>query len=79
MEFERYADDAVVHRVTQRQAQQVLAALTARMADVGLRLHPDKTRVVYCKDGDRRREQHEHTSFTFLPFCRPHRFLGWWG
>ena len=54
--------------MTQRQAQQVLAALTARMADVGLRLHPDKTRIVYCKDGDRRREQHEHTSFTFLGF-----------
>jgi RNA-directed DNA polymerase len=41
VEFERYADDAVVHCVTQRQARQVLAALTARMADVGLRLHPD--------------------------------------
>jgi RNA-directed DNA polymerase len=68
VEFERYADDAVVHCVTRRQAQQVLAALTARMADVGLRLHPDKTRIVYCKDGDRRREQHEHTSFTFLGF-----------
>jgi RNA-directed DNA polymerase len=68
VEFERYADDAVVHCVTRRQAQQVLAALTVRMADVGLRLHPDKTRIVYCKDGDRRREQHEHTSFTFLGF-----------
>jgi RNA-directed DNA polymerase len=41
VEFERYADDAVVHCVTQRQARQVLAALTARMADVGLLLHPD--------------------------------------
>jgi RNA-directed DNA polymerase len=68
VEFERYADDAVVHCVTRRQAQQVLAALTARMADVGLRLHPDKTRIVYCKDGDRRRVQHGHTSFTFLGF-----------
>jgi RNA-directed DNA polymerase len=68
VEFERYADDAVVHCVTRRQAQQVLAALTVRMADVGLRLHPDKTRIVYCKDGDRRRVQHGHTSFTFLGF-----------
>jgi RNA-directed DNA polymerase len=40
VEFERYADDAVVHCVTQRQARQVLAALTARMADVGLRAAP---------------------------------------
>ena len=34
---------------------------------MGLRLHPDKTRIVYCKDGNRRGE-HEHTSFTFLGF-----------
>jgi RNA-directed DNA polymerase len=40
---------------------------------VGLRLHPDKTRVVYCKDGQRR-EKHEHTSFTFLGFTfRPRK------
>src|SRR6266487_5378270 len=68
VEFERFADDAVVHCVTQRQAQQVLAALKVRMADVGLRLHPDKTRIVYCKDGERHRADHEHTSFAFLGF-----------
>jgi len=45
----------------------VLAAIAARMGEVGLRIHPDKTRVVYCKDG-RRRGDHEHTSFTFLGF-----------
>src|SRR5207302_8411714 len=38
--FERYADDAVIHCVTERQAQLVLSALTDRMAEVGLRLHP---------------------------------------
>lgn len=65
--FERYVDDAVVHCVTERQAHQVLAALQARMIDVGLRLHPDKTRIVYCKDDDRRGDN-EHTSFTFLGF-----------
>ena len=43
VEFERYADDAVVHCATQRQARQVLAALAERMEQVGLRLHPDKT------------------------------------
>jgi RNA-directed DNA polymerase len=65
--FERYVDDAVVHCVSERQARQVLAALQDRMVEVGLRLHPDKTRIVYCKDG-RRRGDHEHTSFTFLGF-----------
>ena len=46
--FERYADDAVVHCATERQASQVLAALGERMAEVGLQLHPDKTKIVYC-------------------------------
>ena len=50
MEFERYADDAVVHCVTQRQELKLFAALAVRMAEVGLRLHPDKTKIVYCKD-----------------------------
>jgi RNA-directed DNA polymerase len=65
--FERYADDAVVHCVSKRQAEEVLAAIAERMEEVGLRLHPDKTQIVYCKDG-RRRGDHEHTSFTFLGF-----------
>jgi RNA-directed DNA polymerase len=65
--WERYADDAVVHCKSRRQAELVLAGIAARMAEVGLRLHPDKTRIVYCKDG-RRRGEHEHTSFTFLGY-----------
>ena len=65
--FERYVDDAVVHCVSERQARQVLAALTGRMAEVGLQLHPDKTRIVYCQDG-KRRHAFEHTSFTFLGY-----------
>jgi RNA-directed DNA polymerase len=48
--FERYADDAVVHCRSRRQAYDVLDAIAARMSEVGLRLHPDKTRVVYCKE-----------------------------
>ncbi len=67
VQFERYADDAVVHCVSERRAREVLAALENRMAEVGLRLHPDKTRIVYCKDGARRGFS-EHTSFTFLGF-----------
>jgi group II intron reverse transcriptase/maturase len=65
--FERYADDVVVHCVSRRQAETVLAGIAERMSEVGLRLHPDKTRIVYCKDGTRR-GSHEHTSFTFLGF-----------
>ena len=65
--FERYADDAVVHCATERQARQVREALTDRLAGLGLQLHPDKTRIVYCKD-DRRRGDYEPTSFTFLGY-----------
>jgi group II intron reverse transcriptase/maturase len=67
VEFERYSDDAVVHCVTERQARRVLAGIGRRLAEVGLRLHPDKTRIVYCKD-DNRRGSYEHTSFVFLGF-----------
>jgi len=67
VEFERFADDAVVHCRTERQAQLVLVALSERLASVGLRLHPDKTAIVYCKDR-KRRLSYERTSFTFLGY-----------
>jgi group II intron reverse transcriptase/maturase len=65
--FERYADDAVVHCKSERQARYVRQAIADRMAEVGLRLHPDKTKIVYCKDGNRP-SSYEHTAFTFLGF-----------
>ena len=65
--FERYADDAVVHCASEAQAKRLVAAIGNRMAEVGLRLHPAKTRIVYCKDG-RRRLDAEHVAFTFLGF-----------
>ena len=68
VEFERYADDAVVHCATEQQARRVLAALEDRMAEVGLQLHPDKTRIVYCRDRNRRRSDCADTSFTFLGY-----------
>jgi RNA-directed DNA polymerase len=65
--FERYADDAVIHCDTEAQARSLLAALAERLRSVGLELHPVKTRVVYCKDTNRRKEA-EHTSFDFLGY-----------
>ena len=67
VQFERYADDVVVHCVSRSQAQRLVAAIADRMVEVGLRLHPAKTRIVYCKDG-RRRAEYEHTAFTFLGY-----------
>ena len=69
--FERYADDAIVHCKTEREAQEVRAALTARLAECGLELHPEKTKVVYCKDDSRRRsypnEKFDFLGYTFQP------------
>lgn len=66
--FERYADDAVIHCRTQNEARAVLTALRDRMRQVGLRLHPDKTRIGYCKDGKRSDPFDGPTMFDFLGF-----------
>jgi len=65
--FERFADDVVVHCVTERQARQVREAIGRRLADVGLQLHPDKTRLVYCKDYKRCLD-YDQVSFTFCGY-----------
>ena len=65
--FERYADDVVIHCDTEQQAQQLWAGLVERLGSLGLELHPDKTKIVYCKDTNRRDEA-EHTSFDFLGY-----------
>lgn len=71
--FERYCDDAVVHCRSEKQARYVRDAIAARLAQVGLELHPDKTRIIYCEDADRA-SSYEHTKFTFLGYeFRPRR------
>jgi RNA-directed DNA polymerase len=76
VEFERFADDAVVHCVTERQAREVWVALSERLESVGLRLHPDKTKIVHCRDSNRR-GSYERTSFTFLGYTfRPREARG---
>jgi RNA-directed DNA polymerase len=71
--FERFADDGVVHCVSERQARFVRDAIARRLADVGLDLHPDKTRIVYCKNSNRP-GTYEHVSFTFCGYTfRPRK------
>jgi RNA-directed DNA polymerase len=73
VEFERYADDAIVHCTSLAQAEQVRDAIAARLSECGLELHPDKTRIVYCKQGGRH-GSHEHESFDFLGYTfRPRK------
>ena len=68
--FERYADDVVIHCDTEQQARQLWADVAERLGSLGLELHPDKTKNLYCKD-TKRRDEAEHTSFDFLgyTFC----------
>lgn len=66
-EFERYVDDVVVHCTSESQAQFVKDAISERLIAVGLELHPTKTKIVYCKDSNRKRS-HEHERFDFLGY-----------
>jgi hypothetical protein len=65
--FERYADDAILHCKTKQQAEIVRDAIVERLAQVGLELNLDKTRIVYCKD-ENRTGSHEHEQFDFLGY-----------
>lgn len=68
--FERYADDAIVHCHTYKQALYVKQMLEARFAECGLTLHPEKTKIVYCKFGNKKRETEDYpdVSFDFLGY-----------
>lgn len=77
--FCRYADDGVVHCRTEAEALKMKGVLEARFRECHLELHSEKTRVIYCKDEDRRKD-HSQTSFDFLGFTfRPRRAKNRWG
>lgn len=77
--FERYADDIVAHCKTEKQAKLVLESIKRRLAQCRLEVHPQKTKIVYCKDGDRQ-GRHAHEKFDFLGYTfRPRRSKNRWG
>ena len=65
--FERYADDSVIHLRNEEEANSLKEALGKRMEECGLSLHPDKTRIVYCKDANRK-NSFSSQSFDFLGY-----------
>jgi RNA-directed DNA polymerase len=67
VQFERYCDDVIVHARSERQARLLWVAIAKRLAECGLELSEQKTRIVYCKDDDRRGSC-EHTSFDYLGY-----------
>lgn len=67
VEFERYADDIIIHCKDENQAQEIRQALEARLRECALTLHPEKTKVVYCRD-DSRKGRYPTKKFTFLGY-----------
>lgn len=69
--FERYADDGIYHCANLAQAERLKALVEQRLTDCGLALHPDKTKIVYCKDtrrrGDYPRHKFDFLGYTFRP------------
>lgn len=77
--FCRYADDGITHCRTEAEAKLLLKSLDVRFKECGLELHPEKTKIVYCKDDDRRGEYCD-ISFDFLSYTfRPRRSKNRWG
>ena len=64
----RYADDGLVHCRTEQEAVAVKAMLQARFAECELEMHPVKTKIVYCRDSQRR-GRYPNVSFDFLGYC----------
>ncbi len=65
--YERYADDIIIHCATHEEALDKLNQITKRLLECGLEIHPEKTKIVYCKD-DRRKGKHDRVQFKFLGF-----------
>lgn len=83
--FVRYADDIIIHCVSENQACFILRELKSRLAVCGLSAHPEKTRIVYCKDYRRnlkgKKSKFDFLGFSFRPVSKPSKrggmFLGY--
>lgn len=67
VKFTRYADDVIVNCKSQNHAEHTLKAIKSRMHQIGLELHPEKTKIVYCRDY-RRQEKYPNVKFDFLGY-----------
>src|SRR3954470_9918875 len=57
----------ICHCSSEEQAEALRVALENRFAECGLTLHPEKTKIVYCKDDDRRGD-YPNRKFDFLGY-----------
>lgn len=67
-DFVRYADDIIVHCKTETEAEGLLEQIKERLKACGLEIHPEKTKIVYCKDSKRRENSDRPQKFTFLGY-----------
>lgn len=70
----RYADDGVCHCVSLKQTKYIKKRLQARFAQCGIEMNMDKTRIVYCKELNRR-EEYNNTTFDFLGYTFRQRII----
>ena len=63
--WERYADDIIIHCNGEHQAYFLLKQIKERFLEYHLELHPQKTKIVFCKQANRRGNYHL-VSFDFL-------------
>jgi len=79
--FERFADDVIAHCESEEQAQAVKRSIEARLKRCQLELHPEKTKIVYCKDGNRRgsypTEKFDFLGYTFRGRRSKNRWSGY--
>jgi RNA-directed DNA polymerase len=64
----RYADDGICHCKTKEQAEALLAELGERFKECKLEIHPEKTKIVYCRNGNRKEAHESNTRFEFLGY-----------
>jgi RNA-directed DNA polymerase len=66
--FERYLDDCIIHLNTKQEAQDALKRIEDRMTEIGLQLHPVKTKIVHCVAKKAISSKQENVTFTFLGY-----------
>lgn len=74
IEFERYADDIVVHCRHIKQALRLLEAIKKRLKDCKLELNREKSKIVYCRRNQKKQppfkvyyQKFDFLGFTFKP------------
>jgi len=73
--FERYADDTICHCSTEKEAKDMQEVISKRLSECHLTLNSDKTKIVYCKNANRKMK-YANISFDYLGYTfRPRKAM----